>query len=56
VNVSGPNSYSTTNHSSANPVVATATGTWRWQMTYSGDSVNNGSMSTCGTESFTITY
>jgi len=50
VSVSGNGSYSTTNST----FVASAVGTWRWQVTYSGDSNNVGSSSNCGVESFTI--
>ncbi|HUR23390.1 MAG TPA: hypothetical protein VMZ73_05920, partial [Acidimicrobiales bacterium] len=51
VNVSGPNTYSTTNTT----VNATTVGTWRWLVVYSGDTNNTSSTSACGVENFTIT-
>jgi hypothetical protein len=51
VTVSGNGTYSTTNTT----FLATADGTWRWQVVYSGDANNVGSTSACGVESFTIT-
>ena len=50
MNVSGNNQYKTTNST----FVATAEGTWRWLVTYSGDKNNLGSVSTCGVEQFSI--
>jgi predicted peptidase len=50
VNVSGNGTYSTTNTT----FVASALGTWRWQVIYSGDANNVGSTSACGVEQFTI--
>ncbi len=50
VNVNGNGTYSTTNTT----FVAKALGTWRWQVTYSGDANNEGSTSDCGVEHFTI--
>jgi hypothetical protein len=50
VNVSGNGTYSTTNTT----FIASADGTWRWQVTYTGDANNEGSTSTCGVEQFTI--
>jgi len=50
VNVSGNGTYSTTNTS----FIASAEGTWRWQVAYSGDANNEGSTSACGVERFTI--
>jgi hypothetical protein len=50
VNVSGNATYSTTNTT----FIAKANGTWRWQVTYSGDANNQGSTSQCGVEHFTI--
>jgi hypothetical protein len=50
VNVSGNGTYSTTNTT----FVASAEGTWRWQVVYSGDANNVGSTSACGVERFTI--
>jgi hypothetical protein len=50
VNVSGNGTYSTTNTS----FIASSDGTWRWQVTYSGDANNQGSTSACGVERFTI--
>jgi hypothetical protein len=50
VNVSGNGTYSTTNTT----FLATAEGTWRWQVIYSGDANNVGSTSACGVERFTI--
>ena len=52
VNVSGDGTYNTTN---TGAFVASAEGTWRWQVTYSGDTNNAGSTSKCGVENFTIT-
>ncbi|HEX9520169.1 MAG TPA: hypothetical protein VF940_28825 [Streptosporangiaceae bacterium] len=37
------------------PFVASDEGTWRWQVTYSGDANNVGTTSACGVENFTIT-
>jgi hypothetical protein len=51
VNVSGNGTYSTTNTT----FFASAVGTWRWQVTYSGDANNNSATSACGVENFTIT-
>jgi hypothetical protein len=50
VTVSGNGTYSTTNTS----FVASALGTWRWQVTYSGDANNNPTSSACGVERFTL--
>jgi hypothetical protein len=50
VNVSGNGTYSTTNTT----FIASAEGTWRWQVDYSGDHNNTGTSSACGVESFTI--
>jgi hypothetical protein len=50
VNVSGNGTYSTTNTT----FVASAEGTWRWKVDYSGDSNNAGASSACGVEQFTI--
>jgi hypothetical protein len=50
VDVTGNGTYSTTNTA----FVAKDTGTWRWQVTYSGDANNEGSTSDCGVEHFTI--
>jgi len=50
VNVNGDGTYSTTNTS----FVASALGTWRWQVSYSGDANNDPTTSACGVESFTI--
>jgi hypothetical protein len=50
VNVSGNGTYSTTNTT----FIASAEGTWRWQVVYSGDANNVGSTSACGVERFTI--
>jgi hypothetical protein len=50
VNVSGNSTYNTTNTT----VFATATGTWRWLVSYSGDSNNDPTTSACGVENFTI--
>lgn len=50
VNVSGNGSYNTTNTT----FLASAEGTWRWLVVYSGDSNNVGAMSACGVEQFTI--
>jgi hypothetical protein len=49
VTANGP--YSTNNTT----FDATAVGTWKWQVTYTGDSRNTGTSSICGAESFTIT-
>jgi hypothetical protein len=51
VNVNGNGTYSTTNTT----FIASAEGTWRWQVTYSGDGNNAGTTSACGVEKFTIT-
>jgi hypothetical protein len=51
VNVSGNNTYKTTNST----FHATDTGTWRWQVSYTGDNNNQGATSACGVERFTIT-
>jgi hypothetical protein len=51
VNVSGNGTYNTTNTA----FIASATGTWRWLVVYSGDKNNSGTTSTCGVENFTIT-
>jgi hypothetical protein len=50
VNVNGNGTYSTTNTT----FKASTEGTWRWQVTYSGDANNQGSTSACGVERFTI--
>ena len=50
VSVSGGGTYSTTNST----FHATAEGTWRWLVTYSGDANNIGSTSACGVEQFSI--
>jgi hypothetical protein len=50
VNVTGNGTYSTTNTT----FIAKTLGTWRWQVTYSGDANNDGSTSDCGVEHFTI--
>ena len=50
VNVSGNATYSTTNTT----FVASAEGTWRWLVTYSGDGNNEGFTIACGIERFTI--
>jgi hypothetical protein len=50
VNVSGPGTYSTTNTT----FIASTEGTWRWQVSYSGDANNEDSTSACGVEQFTI--
>jgi hypothetical protein len=50
LNVSGNGTYSTTNTT----FKASAEGTWRWQVVYSGDANNSGSTSACGVERFTI--
>jgi hypothetical protein len=49
--VNGNGTYSTTNTS----FVASALGTWRWQVSYTGDANNVPTTSACGVESFTIT-
>ena len=50
VAVNGNGTYSTSNAS----FVASALGTWRWQVSYSGDANNESTTSACGVESFTI--
>ena len=50
VSVSGNGSYSTSNST----FIAGAVGTWRWRVTYTGDSNNVGTVSACGVETFTI--
>ncbi len=52
--VAGNGTYKTTN-TGANAFVASAEGTWRRQVTYSGDNNNAGTTSACGVENFTIT-
>ncbi len=54
VTVAGNGTYKTTN-TGANAFVASDEGTWRWQVTYSGDANNVGTTSACGVENFTIT-
>ena len=49
VPVSGNGSYSTTN-----TVAASTPGTWSWTAAYSGDANNNGTSSTCGQETVTV--
>ncbi len=51
VNVNGNGTYSTTNTT----CLANDTGTWRWQVDYSGDGNNKPATSACGVENFTIT-
>lgn len=51
VTVTGNGTYSTTNTT----FVASALGTWRWLVVYSGDANNDPTTSACGVESFTIT-
>jgi len=48
--VSGNGTYSTTNTT----FIASAEGTWRWQVVYSGDQNNLSATSACGVERFTI--
>jgi hypothetical protein len=48
--VNGNATYSTGNTT----FVASAPGTWRWLVTYSGDDNNEGFAIACGTERFTI--
>jgi hypothetical protein len=50
VGVSGNGTYSTTNTT----FLASAEGTWRWQVSYTGDANNKASTSACGVERFTI--
>jgi hypothetical protein len=50
VTVSGNGTYSTTNTT----FVASTLGTWRWQVSYSGDANNSPTSSACGVESFTL--
>lgn len=50
VTVNGNGTYSTSNTS----FVASTLGTWRWQVTYSGDANNNPATSACGVERFTL--
>jgi hypothetical protein len=54
VPVAGNGTYKTTN-TGANAFVASDEGTWRWQVTYSGDANNASTTSACGVENFTIT-
>jgi len=54
VTVAGNGTYKTAN-TGANAFVASDEGTWRWQVTYSGDANNVGTTSACGVENFTIT-
>ena len=50
VTVSGNGTYATSNST----FVASTEGTWRWRVTYTGDTNNLPVTSTCGTERFTI--
>jgi len=50
VNVNGNGTYTTTNVT----FIASAEGTWRWQVVYTGDSNNTPATSACGVERFTI--
>jgi hypothetical protein len=50
VNVNGNDTYNTTN----TDFLASAAGTWRWVVEYSGDANNAGFTIACGTEQFTI--
>ncbi len=50
VDVNGNGTYSTTNTT----FLAKDEGTWRWQVSYSGDANNEGSTSACGVEQFTL--
>jgi hypothetical protein len=50
VSVSGNGTYSTTNTT----FLASDEGTWRWQVSYSGDGNNEAAESACGVEHFTI--
>jgi hypothetical protein len=50
VTVNGNATYSTSNTA----FVAGTLGTWRWQVTYSGDGNNNSTSSACGVERFTL--
>ncbi|HVK22941.1 MAG TPA: hypothetical protein VM677_16405 [Actinokineospora sp.] len=50
VSVSGNGTYPTTNAT----FYASAEGTWRWLVTYSGDTNNEATTSACGVEQFTI--
>jgi len=50
LNVSGAQSTYTT----TNTLAATAQGTWRWQVIYTGDANNGGATSACGVETFSI--
>jgi len=54
VTVSGDGTYKTTNNGPG-AFVSSTEGTWRWQVTYSGDANNVGTTSACGVENFTIT-
>lgn len=47
----GVTTYSTSNST----FITSAVGTWRWQVTYSGDTNNVGSTSACGVEQFSLT-
>lgn len=47
----GVTTYSTSNST----FIASAVGTWRWQVTYSGDTNNVGTTSACGVEQFSLT-
>jgi hypothetical protein len=53
VAVTGDGDYSTTNAADAAPITATAEGTWKWLVIYSGDDDNEGTTSNC-VEEFTI--
>jgi hypothetical protein len=51
VTVTGNGTYGTSN----SKFIASAVGTWKWLVSYSGDDNNTGSTSACGVENFTIT-
>ena len=56
--VSGPDNESITTPGTmpaSQPVTLTTPGTYYWQATYNGDSMNNGSTSACGSETETVT-
>ena len=50
VSVNGNGTYSTSNTT----FIASDSGTWRWQVVYSGDANNKAATSACGVEQFTI--
>jgi hypothetical protein len=46
----------TTTNQGPTPFIASAVGTWRWRLSYGGDTHNPPATSSCGTENFVIAY